>query len=297
MPNTAEFPQWIAAQGYISPPHIVPGKIYPIPAHGKGNRNQSARVMLFPDMRGGWLKDFTIDQTYIWQSKDKPRLSRAEVRKVKREAAERARVAKIKEARRHEIAANECTCNFHRGDSADGFSYLHEKQAENIADRCRTYRGQLMIPLESAEPCGDSLITSIQYIWPNGKKKFHPGSNTKGVYFVAQAPENHTHIVICEGAATAATLAAMDATALVIAAMNTGNIVRVARVIRDNHPDDRIIIAGDDDRDTEKRIGINPGRTKAIEAARAIGAEYAIPEFPPGVEGTDYNDLMRVVLS
>ena len=74
---------------------------------------------------------------------------------------------------------------------------------------------------------------------------------------------------------------------MVIAAMNCGNLLPIALTIRDAHPHDAIVIAGDNDRHTEG----NPGRTKANEAARAIGAQVAIPEFPPGVAGTDFNDL------
>ena len=79
----------------------------------------------------------------------------------------------------------------------------------------------------------------------------------------------------------------IDPTALVTAAMNAGNLLPVARAIRGKYPHDRIIVAGDNDRHTNG----NPGRTKAIEAARAIGAEYSLPEFPPGVDGSDFNDL------
>jgi len=48
-----------------------------------------------------------------------------------------------------------------------------------------------------------------------------------------------------------------------------------------------MVIAGDDDRFTEG----NPGETKAREAAYKVGAQVAMPKFPPGIAGTDFNDL------
>ena len=62
-----------------------------------------------------------------------------------------------------------------------------------------------------------------------------------------------------------------------------------ALALRDKYPDAQIIIAGDDDRQTEG----NPGRTAANAAAVAVGGMVVFPEWPPGAPAdlTDYNDL------
>jgi len=39
----------------------------------------------------------------------------------------------------------------------------------------------------------------------------------------------------------------------------------------------------------------NVGRTKAEEAAAAIGGKALFPVFPDGVKGTDWNDLAKAV--
>ena len=74
---------------------------------------------------------------------------------------------------------------------------------------------------------------------------------------------------------------------MVVAAMYDDNLLSVAQQVRQSHPHSRIVVCGDNDFHKE----INGGKLKAIEAARAIGGEYCLPMFPPGVDGTDFNDL------
>ncbi len=134
----------------------------------------------------------------------------------------------------------------------------------------------------------EGAIRNQQYIAVDGEKRFHPGAQVNGCFCVVQHKRNdQPEIVICEGVATGCTLATMEPDALIIAAMNAGNLLPVAQAFRHRYPQNRIVVVGDNDRFTEG----NPGKAKAIEAARAIGAQVAIPEFPSGVAGTDFNDL------
>jgi putative DNA primase/helicase len=62
--------------------------------------------------------------------------------------------------------------------------------------------------------------------------------------------------------------------------------------LRERYKDKQIIIAGDDDH----RLGNNPGRTKALEAAAAIKGLAVFPQLTPQQreEGmTDFNGLGR----
>ncbi|HEV2679547.1 MAG TPA: hypothetical protein VGV14_03530, partial [Rhodanobacter sp.] len=58
-------------------------------------------------------------------------------------------------------------------------------------------------------------------------------------------------------------------------------------------PDKPVVIAGDDD----QALKNNPGKTKAKEAARAVGGTAVFPIFAPGEQAdnpkgfTDFNDL------
>ncbi|GAL27770.1 IncP-type DNA transfer primase TraC [Vibrio variabilis] len=49
--------------------------------------------------------------------------------------------------------------------------------------------------------------------------------------------------------------------------------------MRKRFPDKPILIFGDDDRHLEITQGINAGRTKALEAAEAVGGQAVFPTF------------------
>jgi putative DNA primase/helicase len=103
-------------------------------------------------------------------------------------------------------------------------------------------------------------------------------------------------LIISEGYATAATLA--EATGLpTVSAFDSGGLLPVAQTLQQKYPDKSIIIAGDDDLNVGKTLGINPGRVKATEAAQAVGGIGLFPIFAPGEQSpeskdfTDFHDL------
>jgi phage/plasmid primase-like uncharacterized protein len=161
-------------------------------------------------------------------------------------------------------------------------AYLTQKaiQPHNLRQR----DGNLLLPLFDA----DNRIWNLQTISPTGEKRFLPGSRKKGLYcpILGERPG----IVICEGFATGATVA--EATGYMVAcAMDCGNLLPVAEMLRGKYPDTDIIIAADNDRHSKG----NPGVTKARKAAEAIGARLVVPEFPDGATGTDFNDLHELL--
>ena len=108
----------------------------------------------------------------------------------------------------------------------------------------------------------------------------------KGHYFVLGEPRE----VICigEGFATCATLREATSHA-VVGAFDCGNLKPVSESIRAQYPNARIVLAADDDYDTDG----NPGLTKARDAATAIGGSVAVPDFGPNrpADAKDFNDL------
>jgi phage/plasmid primase-like uncharacterized protein len=85
-------------------------------------------------------------------------------------------------------------------------------------------------------------------------------------------------LVISEGYATAATLSQTLKFATV-AAFDFRNLVSVAKALHEKYPEKQIVIAGDDDRHPELTHVINPGRSKAEEAARAVRGKALLPIF------------------
>ncbi|MQT89472.1 toprim domain-containing protein [Pseudomonas helleri] len=145
---------------------------------------------------------------------------------------------------------------------------------------------ELLIPLYSS-----GVLVNLQRITTNGNKRFLFGGRIKGAYSPLGRITPGRPLCICEGWATGATLHESGYT--VACAMNAGNLKPVALALRADYPDTEIIVAGDDDRQTEAEGKGNPGRTAAHDAAAACGGLVTFPEWPADAPLTlsDFNDL------
>jgi phage/plasmid primase-like uncharacterized protein len=162
------------------------------------------------------------------------------------------------------------------GPADPGHPYL---QAKGIQPHgIRQSGDKLLVPVTSG---GERR--GIQFIGPDGSKRFLKGTPKRGSYHPIGRP-NGT-IAICEGYATAASVHEATGHAAVVA-FDAGNLPHVARAMRERFPDARIIIAGDNDH----RTNGNPGRKAASEAAKAVDGIVAVPDYAPGEDGTDWND-------
>ena len=130
---------------------------------------------------------------------------------------------------------------------------------------------------------------SLQTIDEAGNKRLMSGGKKAGHFIVVAGTSYPARVLICEGYATGCTLAEIDPAALVLAAIDCGNLKTVATAARNRWPDADIVVCGDDDRQTAN----NPGATTARAAAIAAGASYALPEWPDKapLNLSDFNDL------
>ncbi len=147
--------------------------------------------------------------------------------------------------------------------------------------------GALVIPLRDF----GGEIHSLEFIWADGKKRFLPGGQKLGHFYVLGDPAASKAPCIAEGFATGASIFEVTGNATIIAA-DCGNLGPVAEVFRREFPKKTIIVCADDD------IGVegNPGLKHATKAAQAIGGLLAVPDFgPERPEGTtDFNDLRKL---
>ena len=133
-------------------------------------------------------------------------------------------------------------------------------------------------------------LTSLQFIATDGGKFLLSGGRKRGCFIpVAGDMKEPARIIICEGWATGCTLAEVEPAALVLAAIDVGNLEPVALEARRRWPSAVLVIAGDDDRLTAG----NPGAAKAKAAAIASSALLALPQWPENTPDhlTDFNDL------
>lgn len=95
-----------------------------------------------------------------------------------------------------------------------------------------------------------------------------------GAYHAINAPETTQSILIAEGLATALSAHLIRPEALTVAAIDAGNLLYVARVLRDKFPSAQIIIAADNDHSEGRQ---NTGRIAAEKAALSVSGWVALP--------------------
>lgn len=169
--------------------------------------------------------------------------------------------------------------------------YLTRKGVQAYGVRFDVY-GRLLVPVRD----GVGKLWNVQIIAPEkpadgtSDKRFLKGGRKSGLWHLLGDLTGADAVLLAEGYATAASL--HEATDRPVAcAFDAGNLVHVARALREAHPGLLIVLCGDDDRATAERTGgANPGREKAQAAARAVGGLAVFPDpLPEG--GSDFNDL------
>lgn len=156
--------------------------------------------------------------------------------------------------------------------------------------------GTVLVPMTDA--AGE--LQNLQRIAPERpadggpEKRFLPGGRKSGLWHVIGQAEGAAVLLLAEGYATAASV--HEATRRPVAVcFDAGNLVHVAKALRERWPGLPLLVCGDDDSDTEARTGKNPGRDKAEAAARAAGQAQGLAAvvLPAGLPagGSDFNDL------
>lgn len=169
--------------------------------------------------------------------------------------------------------------------------YLQRKGIEPEA--CRFLPGgAIVIPLLRYDAPREDALRGAQVIQADGTKRFTRGFAKVGAALRLGHVAVGEPILICEGYATGLTLRmAVDRRLPVFVALDAGNLLPVAELLRGMYPDSRLLICADDDFRTKG----NPGREKAHKAARTVpDTAYTWPYFRAGSRGpkdTDFNDL------
>ena len=234
---------------------------------GKRGKGDGAYILHLDGVPAGGFENWRDGRGWQAWKADTGRTFTAEERaayRARMEAAHQQREAD--KAKRHAEAAKRAAAIW-AASKPGPHAYLERKGIE--AHGARVYKGALVVRVHDA----DGVIHSLQFIAEDGGKRFLTGGRVDGCY-CAIGETAAGAICIAEGFATGASIRAATGYPVAVA-FNAGNLEPVARVLRDKLPDERLIVCGDDDRDTEG----NPGRTKAIAAARAVRGLVALPVF------------------
>ncbi|SEO92511.1 toprim domain-containing protein [Aquisalimonas asiatica] len=244
----------------------------PCPRCDRGRSDRALSVLVEVDGSACWLC-WRCD----WRGSNRTRtVAETEADRERRRQVRLQREAD--EAQKRAQAADRARSLWRQARHADpAHPYLHAKAI--TAGHARQLGPRLVLPLVDL----DGRLWSLQFIGPDGSKRFIRGGRKQGCVIPVAGRRGADRILICEGWATGMTLTTMEPQALVLAALDAGNIMPVAVECRRRWPGARIIICGDAD---------DTGRRKAREAALAADALVAIPEIDPS-QGSDWNDAVN----
>jgi putative DNA primase/helicase len=213
------------------------------------------------------------------------------------EAAAKLQARQVEQAQRHELTAQRLIVQMaNLVPVVQPTPYMIAKGVKSLDGVLTNQDGQqTYIPATDA----NGKLWTLQYIQADSTKRFAKDSRKEGCFHAVgglDALANAPALVIAEGYATASSLSQSLGFATV-AAFDSGNLAAVAKALHAKFPDKPVVIAGDDDQHVEDTQGINPGRSKAQEAAKAVGGKALLPIFAPGEQAadpkgfTDFNDL------
>ena len=275
---------------------------YQIQGHRQGTKN-GAYIVYLDDRPAGCVQNWKTGEKATFTMKGLPPLS-AEDNEKFRQQMEQDRVKRAKEEqKKHALTARKALAMWNSGIAPDpNFTYLQNKKvpAYNLKQGKNETRENesgnrkggntdvLLVPLYDTQ---SKQLINLQQIYKDGSKYPLTGGKMKGV-FTAIGKSNEGAILICEGWATGATLYKLTGH-MVICAMSAGNLSEIARFTKQLQPNREILICADNDHQTAKKEGKNPGIAAAIAAAEASSLGAPVwPDFAPDEDGSDWNDYM-----
>lgn len=258
----------IRAVGYEPPSNIAVGKVTRFPTNGKRN-DRSGWVHVFEDGKGAVFGCWRSGEQHQWHEKRDyvPDIHEQETMRQQFEEAKRKAIAERDAA--YSVAAKEAQVLFDNAVPVVAHDYLTNKGIKpNMA---RMFGGKLLIPVYGT----DGEIQSVQAIFSDGAKRFHPGGKMAGGHCWIGDPSQSETLLVAEGFATADSLNQATKLAVCIA-FNAGNLKPVTQMIASQYIGKKIVICADND-----SSGV--GMSKAKEC----GVDIVLPT----IDG-DFNDMM-----
>lgn len=257
-----------------------------------GGKSVGLGTLIYEAKKGGWKQD---------SSYKAPTAAEIAERKAVRERKEAERA--LEEAQEHASAAQFAAELWAKGRPADDHPYLQRKGVkshgllvgpwyrldESTGELVQVTNNGLYVPMKDRT----GKLHSLQCISQkeDGGKRYLKGGAKRG-HFHAVGTKPMTqggNPVFCLGEGYATCASAHEATGhLVLTCFDAGNLITVARAIRERLPAAVIIMLADFDSDKPN----NPGLTAATEAARDVGGLLAVPQLldAPGAK-CDFNDV------
>ncbi len=236
---------------------------------------------------GSWK----TSESHTWFANDIRDLPKSEQQQIKRElmvarvAAAKAREEEVKKQR---FEAARDALKIWNLSSDDKYliaehPYVKSKMIKPIACRLEEETGCLIIPMLNQA----NKLSSIQRIYPNGKKMFLSGGGIQHCSVTLSSDDNGP-IFICEGWATGCTLHEITNKSVVVC-FNSNNLDSVTAITKLKYPKAQIFICADNDHQTiVNGTHKNVGEVSANYAAKKHGVNVIY--YGTETQGTDWND-------
>ena len=265
---------------------------YQIEGHKNGSTN-GAYCIHTDGLPAGFLQDWSNpDAKYKWSMKGFKRseLPDFDINKWKEEQAKKE--AKLKE---QEAEATDRAYEYYEqiSNKVTWHEYLRKKEVNAYNIKIDESMNQLVIPLRDIM----GRFKAVQTINNDGVKRFSSGTSIKGAFFSIGVlnmkfdSNDNTPILAAEGYATTAKIFQLTGLPCV-AAICCNNLEPVIKSLREKLPSHPVVIMADNDIDTFKKRGFNPGINEAEKLVKnGLAVGYIAPPFnPDNPEGSDWDD-------
>lgn len=272
------------------------------------------------------IEDYKKITNKFWVNDESwAKVSQEEKERIIERRNEQARIAKEKAAQDQEKAdelANQAHDRFFKAiisPPRDAKTYFSKK---GLANPCDTHNLRWECELDHSKGKPEEIwvaivalknikseIRGIQELWPEkrdfGDKKPRNKNytgKTSGNFFCYGNLENGNPICVSEGVANAITVF-LATSQTSIAAMDCGNLEKVAKNLHTRFPDSQITICADNDHHqlTNPKVQGNPGLETATKVCQKYQFKLAVPQFSEserfdseGNPMTDFDDLRRI---
>ncbi len=287
----------------------IDGTIHRYKLRGDKGGEYSGAYCIFSDgdIPAGWAEDWHTGHSVSWcfdTSGMKPELRtkynsqefREDMRK-KQEAERKERERKEKE--RADRTAQWCANRVKMLSPApEDHPYLQKKRIfpySALLENGGDYAGQNALAIPLTDIHGN--IRGLQYILPDGIKRYERGIGLHGVFWSIALDtltgSNNDTILLGEGFATMAKI--YELTGLpCVAGLSCYGLKPAAEALHEKYPKARIIVMADNDREVEQKRDYNPGIEHAKKLVQAgLAYDTVWPEFAPDEEGTDWDDYAK----
>lgn len=302
--------QGAIAEAGLTPPESImaDGKIHRFSTNGKRGDDAGWYILHLDSVAAGSFGNWREGRAVTWCSMDKDSMAPEQRRAFEVANKSMANARHRAKKAEHDTAALQAQVTWEQAapvQDAAQHGYLVAKGTQPHGARLiDTDTARAMCPKLSYSLSGPLLVIpmrnaagelrSLQFITTEGTKRPLTGGEKQGCFYLMgdadTVPQAGT-VIVCEGYATGASIHEATGHAVAVA-FDRGNLEPVAKALRKLYPVLQIIIAADDDHQTEG----NPGRTDATNAAKAVGGTVAVPMFPANRtdKDTDFNDLHRI---